>query len=70
MSEKVDEEIRQVEAGEEFRVCLACGYERGFHVSFLRDGEEQRIVLICPNCGAMYDVEWRAKVRDYGRNSN
>ena len=62
MSEKVSEEIKEVEAGEKFRVCASCGYERGFHVSFLRDGEEQRIVLICPNCGARYDVGWRAKL--------
>jgi len=60
MSEKVEEEIKEVEAGEEFRVCPACGYERGFHVSFLRDGADYRIVLICPNCGARYDVRWRA----------
>ncbi|UEC41827.1 MAG: hypothetical protein METHAR1v1_80011 [Methanothrix sp.] len=62
LSEKVSEEIRRVDAGEELRVCAACGYERGFHVSFLRDGAEYRIVLICPNCGARYDVGWRGKV--------
>jgi hypothetical protein len=62
LSEKVEEEIRRAEAGEEFRVCAACGYERGFHVSFLRDGADYKIVLICPNCGARYDVGWRAEV--------
>ena|GEM_PF-387120 len=62
LSEKVSEEIKQVEPGEEFRVCPACGYERGFHVSFLRDGQWHKIVLICPNCGARYNAGWRAKV--------
>lgn len=62
MSEKVSEEIKQVEPEGEFRICPACGYERGFHVSFLRDDDEHRIVLICPNCGARRDVGWRAKL--------
>ena len=62
MSEKVSEEIRQVEPGDEFRICLACGYERGFHASVLRDGEDFRIVLICPNCGARHDAGWLAKL--------
>jgi transcription elongation factor Elf1 len=62
LSEKVSEEIRQVEPVDEFRICLACGYERGFHVSFLHDGGDPRIVLICPNCGARYDAGWRAKL--------
>ena len=62
MGEKVSEEIEQFEPGDEFRVCQNCGYERGFHVSFLRDGDEHRIVLICPNCGARRDAGWRAKL--------
>lgn len=62
LSEKVEEEIRRVDAGGEFRVCPACGYERGFHVSFLRDGADYRIVLICPNCGARRDVGLRARL--------
>jgi predicted RNA-binding Zn-ribbon protein involved in translation (DUF1610 family) len=62
LSEKVSEEIKQVEPGDEFRVCQNCGYERGFHVSFLRDGDEHRIILICPNCGARRDAGWRAKL--------
>ena len=62
MVEKVSEEIEQFEPGDEFRVCQNCGYERGFHVSFLRDGDEHRIVLICPNCGARRDAGWRAKL--------
>ena len=62
MNEKVSEEIRQVEPEGEFRICPACGYERGFHASFLRNGENYRIVLIWPNCGARYDAGWWAKL--------
>jgi uncharacterized Zn finger protein len=56
---KVSEEIKKVELGEEFRICPSCSYELGFHSSFLRSEEGYRIVLICPNCGARYDVDWR-----------
>jgi hypothetical protein len=62
LSEKVSEEIKQVEPEGEFRICLACVYGRGFHASFLRDGDDYRIVLICPNCGVRYDARWRAKL--------
>ncbi len=54
----VSSEIKRIELGEEFRVCPNCGYERGFHSSFLKAAEGYRIVLICPNCGARYDVGW------------
>lgn len=43
---------------EEFRVCISCGYERGFHVSFRRNKGKAKIVLICPQCGQSYDLEW------------
>jgi len=56
---KVSEQIRKIDLQEEFRVCPACGYELGFHSSFLKDGEAYRIILICPNCGARYDAGWR-----------
>ncbi len=48
-----------VELADEFRICPACGYELGFHSSFLRCEEGYRIILICPDCGARYDVGWR-----------
>lgn len=54
-------EIQLVEVGSEFRVCPKCGYELGFHVSFLNDGEGTRIILVCPNCGARYDTGWNLK---------
>lgn len=55
MSDSVGEIIR-VDVGGEFRVCPACGYERGFHISFRTTEAGLGVVLICPNCGARYDV--------------
>jgi hypothetical protein len=56
---KVSEEIKKIDLDEEFRVCPQCGYELGFHNSFLRSEKGHRIILICPDCGARYDVGWR-----------
>ena len=59
MKEGVSESISKVTMEEEFRICPACGYERGFHVSFLKeDGRgDVRKILICPNCGARFELE-------------
>lgn len=66
----VQNEIVLLKTEEEFRVCPACGYEYGFHTSFLHSNagkdsvfkstqETYRVILICPECGARYDVGWR-----------
>jgi hypothetical protein len=66
----VKSEITFSHVDEEFRVCPACGYEYGFHTSFIRADagknspvkstrEVYRVILICPECGARYDVGWR-----------
>ena len=62
--------ITTVKAAGEFRVCPSCGYELGFHTSFLGTNADKdnpvkstrevfRVILICPECGARYDVGWR-----------
>ena len=56
---KASLDIVNVELAEEFRICPQCGYELGFHSSFLRSEEGYRIILICPECGARYDVGWK-----------
>jgi transcription elongation factor Elf1 len=48
--------------GGEFGTCLACGYERDFYASFLRNGKDYRIVLICPNCETRSEAECRIKL--------
>ena len=69
----ISEEIKQIKPGEDLHRCPACGYEYGFHTSFLsinvgNDGKESpvkstkalyRVILICPECGARFDVGWR-----------
>jgi hypothetical protein len=59
----------------EIRVCPSCGYTYGFHTSFIsvnakkdrpvKDTREvYRVILICPECGARYDVGWRVSFTD------
>jgi hypothetical protein len=54
----------------ELHTCPDCGYALGFHTSFVSTGTPRdnpvrstrdvyRVILICPECGARYDVGWR-----------
>jgi hypothetical protein len=63
-------EITTIRAGREFRICPTCGYELGFHTSFIGTNADKnnpvkstrevyRVILICPECGARFDVGWR-----------
>jgi len=60
----------------EFHTCPACGYERGFHTSFTGANADKdnpvkstrdvyRVILICPECGARYDVGWRVSFAEF-----
>ena len=62
--------ITTIKAGREFCTCPACGYALGFHTSFIGTNADKanpvkstrevyRVILICPECGARYDVGWR-----------
>ncbi len=46
----------------EFSKCDKCGYDKGFHVSFTRQGEDCEIVLICPQCAQRYKIGWKTKL--------
>jgi hypothetical protein len=63
-------EIVSLPVETEFHTCPACGYMLGFHTSFVKAGagrdtpvrstrDAWRVILICPECGARYDVGWR-----------
>ena len=63
-------EIKNIKIEDELRICPACGYELGFHTSFLKlnagkdspvksTREVYQVILLCPECGARYDVGWR-----------
>jgi hypothetical protein len=62
--------------GDEMRECPSCGYGLGFHTSFIRASaarnnpikstrEVYRVILICPECGARYDVGWRVSFAEF-----
>jgi hypothetical protein len=68
-------EIAILKPTDEIRVCPSCGYTYGFHTSFVSVGagkdrpvkdtrEVYRVILICPECGARYDVGWRVSFND------
>ncbi|MFA5331310.1 MAG: hypothetical protein WC342_02920 [Methanoregula sp.] len=71
-------EIRELNAGDELDVCPACGYDRGFHCSFARinagkNGKGSpvkstrdlyRVILVCPDCGARFDIGWKIPLGD------
>jgi predicted RNA-binding Zn-ribbon protein involved in translation (DUF1610 family) len=63
-------EIKNIKIEDELRICPSCGYELGFHTSFLKlnagkdspvksTREVYQVILLCPECGARYDVGWR-----------
>ena len=55
--DNISQDIKKVEVQQEFRQCPACDYQRGFHVSFVGSpGQPLQLVLICPSCGARYDI--------------
>jgi len=68
-------EITTLRHADEICICPACGYTYGFHTSFvsanankerpIKDTREvYRVILICPECGARYDVGWRVSFID------
>jgi hypothetical protein len=74
MSDRKEIIIRPVE--DELQACPECGYDRGFHVSFIKAGpgsgnpvrstrEVFRVILNCPECGARYDVGWRVPLSEF-----
>jgi predicted RNA-binding Zn-ribbon protein involved in translation (DUF1610 family) len=64
-------EIKNIKVDDELRVCPACGYEFGFHTSFLKlnagknppviksTRDVYMVIILCPECGARYDAGWR-----------
>jgi len=70
-------EIKIIKIEDEFRICPGCGYEYGFHTSFINahankedpvksTRELYRVILICPECGARYDVGWKITASEWG----
>ena len=54
-----NEKPEQITIEEELHVCPECGYEDGFHTSFVWQAKEQcKIALICPSYHARFDPNW------------
>jgi hypothetical protein len=69
-------EIRILVVENELHTCPDCGYALGFHSSFARAGtgrespvrstrEVYRVILICPECGARFDIGWRVPLAEF-----
>jgi hypothetical protein len=69
-------EIRMLRIEGELHACLSCGYALGFHTSFISASANKdnpikstrdvyRVILICPECGARYDVGWRISFAEF-----
>ena len=69
-------EITMLTPGNELHTCPSCGYALGFHTSFVRTGPDRntpatsirgvhRVILICPECGARYDVGWQIPSNEF-----
>lgn len=70
-------EIREIVVEHELHACPDCNYTLGFHTSFLKAGTEMdsavrstrdvfRVILICPECGARFDIGWRVSLAGSG----
>lgn len=69
-------EITRLPVENELHTCPDCGYVRGFHTSFVTPGPDRdtpvkstrevlRVILICPECGARYDVGWQIPSNEF-----
>jgi len=55
----VSETIKRVKLKEEFVTCPVCGHDSGFSTSLQHHhGDVAKVVLICPECGARFDIGW------------
>lgn len=66
----VSEDITEIKVDAELHICPNCGYDHGFHTSFVNTETAKdnpvkstrplfRVILICPNCGSRYDAGWK-----------
>ena len=69
-------EIKMLKPVDDLHTCPACGYTLGFHTSFVNANankdnpvkstrETWRVILICPECGARFDVGWRIAFAEF-----
>ncbi|MCE5297409.1 MAG: hypothetical protein MUE45_03375 [Methanoregulaceae archaeon] len=62
----MNKDVIEVTLHEELHTCMVCGYDRGFHASFVRlhaGHPHVRCILVCPECGARHDVGWITELK-------
>ena len=59
-----EKRVKRLKAQGELYKCPSCGYEDGFHVSFLwgKKGGKGEVYLICPNCHGRFRLSWNISV--------
>ena len=64
MPPEAKEFIQQIKLDHELHTCPDCGYTDGFHVSFEKaeSTKNWHIILICPQCHARYQTEWKVNL--------
>jgi len=56
--------IKGLQAQGELHECPSCGYQDGFHVSFLwgKKSGKGEVYLICPNCHSRFRLGWNISI--------
>lgn len=52
----MDYEILKVKIEDEFKICISCGYEDGFHTMLKKEGDITKWLFICPSCHNVFDI--------------
>jgi hypothetical protein len=48
--------IKEIDMGDEFKICPTCGYKDGFHSMFKKQGKSTKWLFICPTCHGIFDI--------------
>lgn len=59
-----EKRVKRLKAKGELYKCPSCGYEDGFHVSFLwgKKSGKGEVYLICPNCRTRFRLGWNVSI--------
>jgi hypothetical protein len=59
-----EEKTHKLKVEDRTYICPVCGYTDGFHVSFTKEFEKTKIILICPDCHARFDPGWKIDIEE------
>ena len=55
----MEQNVKKITLQGTIDTCPTCGYTDGFHISFDVRIDRINIILICPECHARFDPNWR-----------